>query len=61
MKTVTFTVEITTKLENDVDPNDVCFHLDCGAHPPYSIQEGHNVGCTTAFTTTEHYVEDEYV
>ena len=58
MKSVTFVVEITTRINDNVDPEDVTFDIDLARVTP--TDKGESVGHATGYTTTQCF-EDKYV
>ena len=56
MKSVTFQIEFTTKIKDDVDPENVTFDIDLARVTPQA--NGESAGKVTGYTTTNAFVDE---
>lgn len=59
MKNVTFQIEFTAKINDDVDPSDVTFDIDLARVTPQVESNGPAVGHVTGYTTTNAFTDSE--
>lgn len=58
MKTITFTVEMTTKINDDVNPEDVAFNIDTVRVLPFNMKNGETIGMVTGYLTIGNQGEE---